>query len=73
MLGLLIAITSCTSALLLSKTASTAGRTFGLALSGLWLFAGVSAGTSSVAKVAAFCAVCFALPLLVSALRRLHV
>ncbi|RQR81468.1 MULTISPECIES: hypothetical protein [unclassified Burkholderia] len=72
MLGLLIAITSCIAAALLASTGRLVGRIFGLATALLWLLAGLSAGTTSVAQVAAFCCICFALPLIRSALRRFH-
>ncbi|WP_186169816.1 hypothetical protein [Burkholderia gladioli] len=73
MIGTLIAITTCCAAALLASTGRTCGRVFGLATALLWLVAGLSAGTHTVAAVAAFCCACFALPLLRSAFRRFHV
>lgn len=73
MLALLIALTSCAACALLAATGRVVGRTLGLITALLWLFAGLAGETHSVAKVAAFCAACFALPLLRSAFRRLHV
>ncbi|WP_414451483.1 hypothetical protein AB4851_22330 [Burkholderia sp. 22PA0099] len=73
MFGLLIALTSCAAAALLASTGSLLGCAFGLANALLWLLASLSAGTSAITAVAAFCCFCFALPLIRSALRRLHV
>ncbi|WP_186137375.1 hypothetical protein [Burkholderia gladioli] len=73
MLAVLIAITSCAACALLASTGRAAGRTLGLLAALLWFFAGLAGGIHSVVKVAAFCAACFALPLIRSAFRRLHV
>jgi len=73
MLAPLIAIATCAACALLASTGRAAGRILGLITALLWLFAGMAGGTHSVAKVATFCAACFALPLLRSAFRRFHV
>ncbi|RQR37831.1 hypothetical protein [Burkholderia sp. Bp9142] len=73
MFALLIAITSCMACALLASTGRVVGRVFGLVTALLWFVAGMSAGSTSVAYVAAFCSACFALPIIRSAFRRFHV
>jgi hypothetical protein len=66
MFALLIALTTCAAAWFLTGRSDRryVGALFGLVDSVLWLLAGVTAGKLAVALVAAFCALCFARPLL---------
>jgi hypothetical protein len=77
--ALLVASTTCAAVWCLTGAAHqrVPGALFGLIDAVLWLFAGVSAGKVAVLIVAAFCAFCFARPLLrahaYARLRRNHV
>lgn len=66
MLALLIAIATCTTALLLTSRQPNAplGALFGFTDSTLWLVAGLAADKMPVILIAGFCMGCFARPLL---------
>lgn len=66
MLALLITLATCMTAWLLTgrQPNRTLGALFGLTDSILWLVAGIAAGKTAVILIAAFCALCFARPLL---------
>lgn len=76
--ALLVAVATCCTAWFLTGPSQRRpiGYLCGLADAVLWLFAGVSASKLIVVLIAAFCALCFARPLLrahvYSRLRRQH-
>lgn len=69
--ALLVTATTCCAAWFLTGASQqrSIGCLFALSDAILWLFAGVSAGKLFVVIVAAFCALCFARPLLSARLR----
>lgn len=65
-LALLVAFTTCCAVWCLTScpVRRSAGLVFGFVDSLLWLFAGASADKLAIVIVAAFCALCFARPLM---------
>ncbi|HEY3599717.1 MAG TPA: hypothetical protein VGL08_19650 [Paraburkholderia sp.] len=64
--GLLVTFTTCAAAWFLTGHPQRRGIGFVFAFADtvLWLFAGITAGKIAIVVVAAFCAVCFARPVL---------